>query len=52
MQKKMKQSKKIIIPHKFLQFDAIRKYGGKIEDPFALNTENNGESRVFTHEEH
>ena len=52
--KKQKQKDKIIIPPKYTQFDKIRNYGGKIEDPFAINTTNIGdmEARVFTHKLH
>jgi uncharacterized membrane protein len=53
-QKKMRMSKKIIIPSKFTAHDKISKYGGKIEDPFIVNIENKHEmeQRVFTAPEH
>lgn len=49
-QKKARASKKIIIPSKFTAHDKINRYGGKIEDPFKLNTMNQHEidTRVFT----
>lgn len=47
-------SKKIIIPAKFTAHDKINRYGGKIEDPFKVNTINPHEidERVFTSEFH
>ena len=53
-QKKVKMSKKILIPAKFLAHDKIHTYGGKIEDPFRTNILNphEMEARVFTHESH
>jgi hypothetical protein len=53
-QKKMRMSKKIIIPSKFTAHDKIHRYGGKIEDPFNINTDNKHEmeKRVFTSDHH
>ena len=53
-QKKVKMSKKILIPAKFIAHDKIHTYGGKIEDPFRTNILNphEMEQRVFTHETH
>jgi hypothetical protein len=47
-------SKKIIIPAKFTAHDKINRYGGKIEDPFIVNTIDPHEidERVFTSEVH
>lgn len=39
-QKKARNAKKIIIPSKYRAHDKINTYGGKIEDPFKLNTMN------------
>ena len=52
--KKMRMSKKIIIPSKFTAHDKINRYGGKIEDPFNLNVLNAHEAddRVFTAKVH
>lgn len=49
-QKKARLAKKIIIPSRFTALDKINRYGGKIEDPFKLNTENQGDidKIVFT----
>lgn len=53
-QKKLKLSKQIIIPSKFLFLDKINVYGGKIEDSFRTNILNphEMEERVFTHPTH
>ena len=38
------------MPQSFIAFDKIERFGGKIADPFAINTANKEEieSRVFT----
>jgi hypothetical protein len=53
-QKKVKLSKQIIIPQKFVHYDRIQVFGGKIEDPFRTNILNphEMEERVFTHPAH
>ena len=53
-QNKVKLSKKIIIPSKFIAHDKIHRYGGKIEDPFKVNTDYKDElkQRVFTSAPH
>lgn len=53
-QQKLKMSKKIIIPSNFIAHDKIHRYGGRIADPFELNTQNPHEAddRVFTSVEH
>lgn len=52
--KKQKKSNQILIPSQFYNQDKIHTYGGKIEDPFIINTQNMGEfkDRVFTHKAH
>ena len=53
-QKKNKKSKQFKIPSKFIASDKIHVYGGKIEDPFNINTQNINEieGRVFTAQIH
>ena len=53
-QKKARLAKKIIIPSRYTQHDKINRYGGKIEDPFKINTHKRGdfEERVFTSKDH
>ena len=53
-QNKIKASKKIIIPSKFTAHDKIHRYGGRIEDPFKVNTQYKDElkQRVFTSSSH
>ena len=43
-------SKKFNVPHSFIAYNKIERFGGKIADPFELNTQNKQEieSRVFT----
>lgn len=48
--KKQKMSKKFNVPQSFIAYNKIERFGGKIADPFELNTHNKQEieSRVFT----